>query len=1405
MRKLFSISKKQTTILITLVVLSLAVVWYYFDYIPKNEQALEEQHFRWLQKADENVRVKILGFDTLLANLLNAYVDNDPDSVEKYIKGYTVPDATLSAYKSSLDSGKQKKTFVQDHNQTKADTNSILFILRWDSLSNKLTFAATKKIPEKDSQYTVVMTSDFGKFISPLLTTDLFEHYVIFYNGKYIYEDFHSGLGYDIKNEDSLLTTGKNMTGANIIKQKVGGVDYQIFLQPINFFSNGRLIIAGLLSQKTIDAEKKQLPAGVIILAIIIALGILLFLPWIKIYFQGKYDKIDMKDAAASAVVAKLLISLVVLLCFTYNNPFKPDIEEDSKNFLADTIASSFTREIDAAFMCLQNFDTVACSHKMFYDVKNLGKNSAKYKTGENIFSGEYHDDTLGILKSLTCSINYSEVNWLDSNGFLKYGWTTANQNNIHANYNYRPYFKKIQDGNTTLLNIKPYTSFVLDQVISRTSGSFRTIISKRSCLDTLKSKNASAKVVALSFTIKSLDNVVMPAGYSFAIIDNKGNVDYHSKSERNLNENLLKEFSDSEELDDALAGRFREEFTTNYYEGTYSVLAKPMKDLPYFIVIMSDQGFPGSVQIETFSFTWGMILVFLIVVILDLFILIAASSRRSLFKKQYFVTSWIWPRKCSKNEYRIAATGNSILIVVLILIPFLFPHFYDYLSYLFVLFISIPLSTIFINSLFLYKYRKGKNKTFQNYKVNCNICSAAFLAILNVFAIILLAWSTYWHVLLFEVIMTGALYTFFSVYKKRPEPESDHQHKDRGFIKYFVRMIFTRLVITSAIPALFFYVASFNYENNLLARYRQYDFVKQLQQKFTGKPSSAISIYNNGVYPDNIWIKSVVDTVADLPQINKLTVTQINTGRLFNSFGFYLEDGVTINDDNFYKSVSDDSNLYFNNFFDSVLYTHNPNKLFVNNKIFAEPVDSLKIDSIKIADTNTVAKQVLVTSQNLNYTFPTFGLKNGFMFWLLLMLALYCFYLILREVIKKVCSLNLDSITLLKDARITTDDLIAKEDEPLLWIIGLPVDETIEQVKEKISHDDVISLLDFNNIIINNNKPKDASLPFIEEGVYVIQLKAAENKNDKWEEIKSAVKNDTRKFVLLLNIENNLADEAITQEKLKCIKELLDSGKIVRVVSSMHPLKMLEILNQKKDDNTNHLDTASARLMYLTLENAPVVILPFIKNNFENTTKTGITAVDLFLDKELQYTQFLKRLYKESLLTDKEKIITKFREDKLTLRIQFLANNFYMSIWRSLAADEKFILYDLASDGLVNITHTVAMSMLMSKGLIVEEEGNLHIFNSSFRNFILTSVDSTELAHLQMLHNKHSNWSSLQTPLLIVVLVVFVFLAIAQEGLYSRVIAIISGIAAGIPAILKILSMFGATNSKDVKNTPQE
>jgi hypothetical protein len=392
MRKFFSISRKQVTVLVTLIILASASLWYYLVYIPSNEQSLDEQHFRWLRIIDDNLRAKIDANDTLLANLLQAYdTAKNKSQVENYIANYHIPDASLAYRIDSVDKNNTSFSNINRAKTPQQDTASTQFTLSWDSAMSKVTLSASKK--KQDTLYTVLMKYDFENFIKPLLIPGLFDHYIVFYEGTYVYEDFHSGLGYENRNEDSLLKTGKAMTGANIAKQKVGGVDYNLFFQPANF-SGKKLIITGLLSQTKMDAKKKQLPAGVAILAITIALGLLLFLPWIKIYFQGKYDKVNLGDAAESVIVAKLLISLIILLFFTYNYSFRPNAA-DSKKVLAESIGSAFTQEIDSAYNCLKTFDSVMYSNNMFYDIKNLTKNNIQYTRSENIFDTTMYRDSL--------------------------------------------------------------------------------------------------------------------------------------------------------------------------------------------------------------------------------------------------------------------------------------------------------------------------------------------------------------------------------------------------------------------------------------------------------------------------------------------------------------------------------------------------------------------------------------------------------------------------------------------------------------------------------------------------------------------------------------------------------------------------------------------------------------------------------------------------------------------------------------------------------------------------------------------------------------------------------------------------------------------------------------------------
>ena len=113
----------------------------------------------------------------------------------------------------------------------------------------------------------------------------------------------------------------------------------------------------------------------------------------------------------------------------------------------------------------------------------------------------------------------------MDDHGTILWNWTSGYLNSAPGNYAERDYFKNILKGRV----IRPDTSiaFTLEPVISWTSGEFSTVICKKSVL---KNAWSNAPIFALmDWTMKSMDDVVMPAGFSFAIIDGQGEVKYHS------------------------------------------------------------------------------------------------------------------------------------------------------------------------------------------------------------------------------------------------------------------------------------------------------------------------------------------------------------------------------------------------------------------------------------------------------------------------------------------------------------------------------------------------------------------------------------------------------------------------------------------------------------------------------------------------------------------------------------------------------------------------------------------------------------------------------------------------------------------------------------------------------------
>ena len=130
-----------------------------------------------------------------------------------------------------------------------------------------------------------------------------------------------------------------------------------------------------------------------------------------------------------------------------------------------------------------------------------------------------------------------------------------------------------------------------------------------------------------------------------------------------------------------------------------------------------------------------------------------------------------------------------------------------------------------------------------------------------------------------------------------------------------------------------------------------------------------------------------------------------------------------------------------------------------------------------------------------------------------------------------------------------------------------------------------------------------------------------------------------------------------------------------------------------------------------------------------------------------------------------------------------------YREIWTSLTQEEKIILYDIAEDGLVNTSNYMPLSTLLNKGLLIKNNSVLMIMNQSFRNFILTTVHPGEIKSIEKEVNDGQTWEDYKYPALIILGALVYFILSSSPEKFGNVLPVVSGMMAGIPTIMKLLS----------------
>ncbi len=379
--KYFSFRRNHKDVLITLMVVIFLGAAYFYLHVPQNEKLVQEQRFRSLQNTDKNIHSKIDNSIALMKNLLRAYHGARKEYIEKYIKGYSKENFTLSVPETQniLTINADSAYNVTVNNNTR----QITLLAGHDTVS-----AAGTPI-----HYQMDMKFSFEQFIKSLLPPNVFDQYIVFSNGQVVYEDFSSGIAFL---NDSLSGKKEGIISSGIKSLNVSGKDYKLFFQPVSFTADKQLVVTGLLSNKNYQQEKNQLPSQAVLTLLTIVFIVIVAYPWIKLYQMGNTDRLTFTDGIATAIVSMLLMSLLFFSFVKYNIVFRPDNNPDSKEILAKQIALAFKNETDSVYKKIHLYDEkVKANNALFFkDIIYLNKDSIAYAGGNR-------NDSLKILDTI--------------------------------------------------------------------------------------------------------------------------------------------------------------------------------------------------------------------------------------------------------------------------------------------------------------------------------------------------------------------------------------------------------------------------------------------------------------------------------------------------------------------------------------------------------------------------------------------------------------------------------------------------------------------------------------------------------------------------------------------------------------------------------------------------------------------------------------------------------------------------------------------------------------------------------------------------------------------------------------------------------------------------------------------
>lgn len=321
--------------------------------------------------------------------------------------------------------------------------------------------------------------------------------------------------------------------------------------------------------------------------------------------------------------------------------------------------------------------------------------------------------------------------------------------------------------------------------------------------------------------------------------------------------------------------------------------------------------------------------------------------------------------------------------------------------------------------------------------------------------------------------------------------------------------------------------------------------------------------------------------------------------------------------------------------------------------------------------------------------------------------------------------------------------------------------------------------------------------------------------------------------MVVLDNFADSIHDYYLTTLKLDLIAALITSNETenqhVVVISRLDPLEIEEVLDEQGKENDGEkskqflLIKKRMRQLFVNfyLEYSPFSFLTEDQENKESESPLSRRQQNIeqvrkefehWLSEECAPVPMLKEI-KPLIARHFEPKLEEWSfsgplnwmkdlpwEQEVISHIQNLLQFHYHVLWNSLSKEEKYVVYDLAQDELLNTRNMHIIETLKNRGILVGN-GSVRLMNKSFRNYILTVVKAEEALEMEKMAVQAGAWGMFKGPLRLLFLGIIAFLFFTQKDSLGQVVAVVASFTATVPILLNFANMFGnALKSKGAK-----